>query len=918
MDPSDTNAPPKRLWHTLDPEQVLEDLDTNEHGLSSHERADRLKKYGKNALPVGKVDSLLVIFLKQFKSPLIYLLIVAMLLIAAIGDWVDAGIIAFVLLFNAVAGTIQAGRARNTMQALQKITKTDATVIVGDERQVVEDTEVVPGDIIFLGEGDKVPADARLIKSSNLRLNESPLTGEADPAGKRVDTLEDEDQAAVEQKNMVFKGTLVVAGNATAVVTATGLQTVIGDISQQITGIHTEIPLQVNIRRLSHMIIKIVLVLSAAIFALGVLADRELEQMFTLTIAVIVSAVPEGLPIVMTLLLASGVWRMGKRHVLVKRLQAVEALGEAKVIAVDKTGTITKNELALTHVITGVDHYTVEASGYEPEGQVLLQNEAVNPNERADLQAAARVALLCADATVEYDTEAELWDVHGDPTEGAMSVFARKLNYRREQLHETVVPVDEIPFDASLKYHAVLHDTDDGKYLTVAGAPERIIELATTIRRGDAVEPLDDGTREHLLSVVNELSGQALRVIAIAEKSQAGDSLDPESVTELTLVSLLGMQDSLRSEVPEAMERTRSAGIKVVMITGDHKATAQAIATDAGIFREGDTVLTDSDIDTMSEDELARAAEHTTVFARITPEHKLSIVKAFQARGDIVAMTGDGVNDALSLVQADLGVAMGRRGTEVAKEAADLVLLDDNFGSIVSAVEEGRGIYVNMKKVLLFLFSTSLGEIMIIVAAILLAIPSPVLAAQLIWINLVTDGVLDVGLALEPKEKDLLRRKFVKPKRFFIDGWMAQRMFLMSSVMAIGTLAVFMTYYTGTEDSLPKAITMAVTVMVVCQWFKVWSCRSQYLSVFARTFFSNHYMVWGTLVVIVLHVFAMHNPFLQHILSLEPISIREWVLVIAIGSMTLLVDEARKYIYRTYEAPEEERVDSEQTVSSTT
>ncbi len=900
----DTDAAPTETqkWHTMEPEATVSTLQSNAQGLSAEERAERLQKYGKNALPAGKTDTLLVIFLKQFKSPLIYLLLVAGVLIALIGDWVDAGIIFFVLLFNAVAGTIQAGRARNTMRALQNITKTEATVVINGERCVIEDTEVVPGDIIFLGEGDKVPADARLLKSSNLRVNESPLTGESEPTGKRVDTLPDEGQPAVEQKNMIFKGTLVVAGNATAIVTSTGLYTVIGDISRQITGIHTEIPLQANIRKLSHLIIKVVLVLSAAILTLGLLADRELEEMFTLTIAVIVSAVPEGLPIVMTLLLASGVWRMGKRHVLVKGLQAVEALGEAKVIAVDKTGTITKNELALTNLFIGGHHYTVEASGYDPDGRVLRDDSPIDTEAHPDVIQAAQVAMLCADARVERDPKTELWDVHGDPTEGAMAVFAHKLGFAREELHERIKPVGEIPFDASLKYHAVLHDTDGGKYMTVAGAPEQVIALASRIRRDGEVCDLDDATREELLSTVTDLSSRALRVIAVAERGHAPDELTPDTVQELTLVGLLGMKDSLRSEVPDAMARTRAAGIRVVMITGDHKETAQAIARDAGIFVDGDSVLTDADIEAMSDEEMANAVANTSVFARITPEHKLSIVEAFRARGDIVAMTGDGVNDALSLVAADLGVAMGRRGTEVAKEAADLVLLDDNFGSIVSAVEEGRGIYVNMKKVLLFLFSTSLGEIMIIVAAILLAIPSPVLAAQLIWINLVTDGVLDVGLALEPKEKDLLRRKFVKPKRFFVDAWMAQRMILMSSVMAIGTLVVFLQYY---QEDLPKAITLAVTVMVVCQWFKVWSCRSQYLSVFSRSFFSNHYMIWATFAVIGLHIFALHTPFMQELLQLQPISAMEWVMVIAVGSMTLVVDEVRKFIYRNFEEPHE-------------
>lgn len=895
---SEENKSTQKVWHTISADDVLESFQTRASGLQKEQREKYLETYGLNKLPTPKPDSIAVIFLRQFRSPLIYLLLVATSVLAFIDEWVDASIIAFVLLFNAIAGTIQAGRAQNTIQALQKITKTMATVKIDGVTEVVEDVHVVPGDIIVLREGDKVPADARILTSSNLRVNESPLTGESNASSKHSDTLDDPNLVPADQKNMIFKGTLVVGGTATAVVVGTGLNTFIGGISEQIREIHSEIPLQVNIRYLSHIIIKIVLLISAFIFILGVLMQQELETMFSLAIAVIVSAVPEGLPIVLTLLLASGVWRMGKRNVLVKRLQAVEALGEANVIAVDKTGTITKNELAVTTIINANGEYRVTGSGFAPEGKVYKgENEEVDKNSDSDIYRLGLVATLCADAEVVQDKDTGLWNTQGDPTDGALLVLGRKLGYEREDLFKTHTAVSEIPFDSSLKYHAIHISAPEQSFTAVAGAAEELIRISSHIYRNGGVVEFDDGIKAQLLGDVKKHASEALRMIAVAEKVHTTDELTEKEISSLVLIGIVGMRDGLRAEVPEAMERTREAGIKVVMITGDHKDTAQAIATDAGIFRSGDTVLTDAEIDSMSEAELADAVGKATVFARITPEHKLSIVQAFRSRGDIIAMTGDGVNDALSLVAADLGVAMGKRGTEVAKEAADLVLLDDNFGSIVSAVEEGRGIYANLKKVLLFLFSTSLGEIILIISAILLTLPSPVLAAQLIWINLVTDGILDAGLALEPKEKDLLSRKFVKPKGFFLNNWMIQRMLIMSIVMALVSLAVFWYYL---ESGLMLAMTMTVTVLVVSQWFKVWACRSEHKSVFSLSLYSNKYIFYGTIFVIALHLFALYNPFMQDLLKVEPLSWQQLLLAFVLGSMVLWADELRKFIYCRY------------------
>jgi len=891
----------KITWHDKSVDEVLAALKVTRSGLTSDEHAERLKEYGANSLPVQKSDTLLIIFLRQFKSPLIYLLMTAAVLMIIVDEAKDAYIIGAVLLFNAIAGTVQAGRAQNTLKALQKMTKTNATVLRDGKEIVVDDSEVVPGDIITLMEGDKVPAGARLLSVKNLRVDESALTGESQPIGKQTEVLDNPDLQIADRKNMVFKGTFVVAGTATAVVTATGIHTVMGQISQQILDIDTEIPLQKQIAKLSHIIIFVVIAISILIFSVGMLTGKELEAMFTLAVAVIVSAVPEGLPIVLTLLLASGVWRMGKRNVLVKRLQAVEALGEAKIIAVDKTGTITKNELSLTTAYIGGKTYTIEGVGYEPVGALLLNKKKIIDTP-IDVHWLATVATLCSNATVNHDTDADMYDIHGDPTEAAMTVFAQKLGIVKSELNNKYTLVDEIPFDSNLRFHALtVKEHDNSPQLLVAGAAEQLLNLATHIHHEGTVIPLTDALKVGITNKIAEMSGQALRVIGLAEKTNFTDSLTAEAVTGLTIIGLIGMQDGLRSEVPEALERTREAGIKVVMITGDHKETAKAIATNAGIFQPGDTILTNDDIDSMNEEDLLKALDTTTVFARITPEHKLSIVQLFRKRGDIIAMTGDGVNDALSLVAADLGVAMGKRGTEVAKEAADLILLDDNFGSIVSAVEEGRGIYANLKKVLLFLFSTSLGEILIIIIALLLFLPAPVLAVQLIWINLVTAGFLDIALAMEPKEKDLLKGKFKKPNAMFFDRLMLQRLLIMALVMAAGTLTLFILYLN--THTLAYAMTVAVTSMVVAEWFKVWTCRSDKNSITSIPFYGNKYIFWATLFVVILHGLALYTPFMQNLLSLVPLSIFDWLLIIAVGSLTMVADEIRKWVYRRFKAP---------------
>lgn len=882
-------------WYLKTPAEIFDELRSSERGLAMEEIPRRLKEYGINKLPEGKTDGLTVIFLRQFQSPLIYILLAAAGIVFAMGETIDGSIIFAVLFFNAVVGTIQEGKAQNTLLALKKFVETKAMVLRDGKEFIIPDSEVVPGDILLLQEGEKAPADARIIAATNLKIDEAALTGESEPVHKIIDTLERVDFATAEQKNMVFKGTHILAGNGKAIVVATGVKTVIGKISEEIKKINTEIPLKTNIRYLSRLIISVVAVISSSLFFLGLAFGKQIKEMFATVVSLSVSIIPEGLPIVMTLVLATGVWRMSKRNALVKKLQAVEALGQARVIAVDKTGTITKNELVIQKVYADGKIFDVSGNGYEPKGKIKLKGEIVEPLNHPELLFAGKIAAFCANARVLFSEKEKTWRIVGDPTEAAMLVFAQKLGFSKGDLERESPMVSEIPFDYKLKYHATIHRTNGQKFLTVVGAPEVILNLSQKIWRGGKSYSLLDKEREKLESIFLSMSQEGLRVVALAETRDVSEIFKPEEINSLIFAGFFGMRDALRPEVADAMQKAVSAGIRVVMITGDHKLTAQAIAKEAGIYQDGDTILTGQDIDVFSDIELSKKLDRTSIFARVTPEHKLKIIKAYKARGEIVAMTGDGVNDAPSLVAADLGVAMGKIGTEVAKEASDIVLLDDNFGSIISAVEEGRGIYKTIKKVILYLFAGSWGQVLTIIGSLFLGFPLPLLPAQIIWLNFVTDGFLDVSLAMEPKEEGLLRGNFERPKKYLIDKLMVKRVVFMAVPMMLGALFVFGEYF---KDDITKAWTMTLTTLAMFHWFNAWNCRHESKSIFQINPFSNKFLVGATLIVISLQLLAVYNPLMQKFLRTAPLELSEWLVIIPIAVSIVFVEEIRKFFYR--------------------
>lgn len=885
----------KHYWYSKDPQEIFQILHSDEHGLSQTEALKRLDLYGPNKLPEEKREGLWIIFFRQFQSPLIYILFTACVIIFLMGEIVDASIILAILIFNSIIGTIQEGRAQNTLVALKKFVETKATILRENNEIIVPDTEVVPGDIIVLQEGERIPADARVLVSHGLNTDEAAITGESTPKHKIIEPITEKDLPDADQKNIVFKGTNIVSGNGKALVVATGAETVIGKIARQIATIDAEIPLKKDIRNLSRVIIIAVAIISVILFILGISSGKTVEEMFATVVSLAVSVIPEGLPVVITLVLATGVWRMSKQNVLVKKLQAVEALGQARVIAVDKTGTITKNELVIRKVYVDGNIYDVGGIGYEPKGGVTHEDNVVNPHHHPGLVFSAKIAAFCASARLMFSQETSSWRVTGDPTEAAMLVFAEKLGFNKEQMERTYIPVSEIPFDYKLKYHATAHDGGNEKILTVVGAPEVMVQLSTKILIRNTEHQLTPDKRDEIEREILRMSEEGLRVIAFATSSQIPETLKPETLPELTLVGLFGMKDALRSEVAVAMEKTKLAGIRVVMITGDHRVTAQAIAKEAGIWHEGDEIISGDELEKLYDHELSEKLSRTTVFARVTPEHKLRIIEAYKARGEVIAMTGDGVNDAPSLVAADLGVAMGKIGTEVAKEASDIILLDDNFGSIVSAVEEGRSIYKTIRKVILYLFSTSAGEVLAISGAIVVGFPLLLLPAHIIWLNFVTDVFLVVALAMEPKEKGLLRGTFKRPPKYLVDGPMTRRILVMAIPMAIGTLLFFKGYLDG---DMVKAWTIALTLLAVFQWFNAWNCRSETESVFTVNPFSNKFLTLALVGVVSLQAFIIYNPLAQKIFRTTALAGEEWLIIIAIASSIVFVEEIRKFFVR--------------------
>lgn len=906
--------------HLKSVQAVLSDLQTTARGLSKKELAARATRYGANTLPEPPATSRFTIFLRQFQSSIIYILLIAAAVVFFLGEYVDASIILTVLLINAVIGTIQEGKAEDTLAALKKFATTTSTVIRDGAEDSIPDTELVVGDILVLREGDKVGADARLIQVTDFKMDESSLTGESEPVEKNTAALGAVDKAEgsanqidafagegspnapiapFKQRNMVFKGTNIQEGSALAVVTAVGCHTVIGNISGELSNITTDAPLKEHIRKLSKAIIFAVICIDAVTFTIGILKGYEVREMISMVVAMSVSAIPEGLPITVTLILAAGVYRMGKKNALVKKLQAVESLGQADVIATDKTGTLTMNQMMVQQVYAGGTLYNVFGAGYEPKGAITKDGtgEVVDAKLHDELLMLGTVSAVTSNSPIVFDESDSQWKrVSGDPTETALTALAQKMGFLKEEILGEMPLVSEISFSSDIKYHAVIHKDGAHHLYAIAGATEVIVNKCEHYMKDGKNHEITLGDRENIEAEIQSMAEQGLRVIALATAKNPPQSAEQAGqIPELVFVGLVGISDALRPNIHESVEKAQLAGIKVVMITGDYAETAKAIAKKAGIFRDGDVALTGDELISFSEEKLSEILPRVTVFARVTPEHKFKIVELYRSRGMTIGMTGDGVNDALSLAAADLGIAMGRSGTEVAKEAADIILLDDNFKSIVSAIEEGRYIYHSIKKVITYLVSTSLAEIFIIIIALLIGYPLILAPSQIIWLNFVTDGFLVLALAME--QNTLGAKMLTRPKeknKSLVNSVMLVRVILAALVMMLGTIFIFDSYLDG---DYAKANTMAVTVFAVYQWFNAWSSRSENHSMFKIPLFSNMYLFFATLIIISLQMLAIYWPPLQGILKTVPLSFGEWMIIVGMAVSVVAVDEMRKLAY---------------------
>lgn len=860
------------------------------NGLNLEEVAARSQKYGPNKLPEPPHDSIIWVFISQFQSPLIYILLIAASVIFLLGDHLDSYIISGVLLFNACVGTIQEGRTRSILESLQKYLKTNSIVVRDGKQTIIPDELLTIGDLIILQDGEKVPADARIIEGHNLYINEASLTGESLPVAKNTETISTI-VPVHDQKNMAFKGTFVTSGFAYAIVTSIGTHTHIGELQQSVEEIETETPLKKSIDHLSHQILLFILGVCGFLFGYGLLMGKTFHELLVMLTALFICVVPEGLPVVFTLALVSGAWNMAKNKVLIKRLQAVEGLGRITVALIDKTGTLTRNEMMVCSIITPRNEYTITGQGYNAQGTVEKKGVPINISDDETLLHIAHASALLSHAHIDYSPETNLFTVKGDPTEAALSVFAQKNNITDLSLKNDFKLVLEIPFDSEYRYQISLYKHNGKLIAYFNGSPEVVFKHANSI----------DGELQHKLDAMLK---QGLRVIAFGMKTFPAESYSTFTIetlrssleNDVTFLGLIGIEDSIRPEAKESIEKAHQAGIKVVMATGDHKQTALCIARQVGITADEENVLTGDIIDKLSDAELKNAVANVDVCARVTPHQKLRIVQAFQARGEIVAMTGDGVNDAPSLVAADLGIAMGSIGTEVAKQAADIILLDDSFSNIMNGVQEGRNIYFVLRRVILYFFTTNFGEVLVVLFALLLNLPLPILAAQILWLNLITDGFLDVALSMEPQEPDLLSKK-IRPQTQFIDKNMLLKMLYMSLPMGIVSLAMFNAYQ-STDINLAR--TMCLVTMAAFQWFNAWNCRSETRSVFTLGFFSNKWLVMATTLVLFLQFLILNNATMQFIFKTVPLTASQWGLILAVTSPLFVVEEIRKYIVRTY------------------
>ena len=879
------------MWHSLRIDEAFKKLRVTEKGLTSDEASSRLKEYGFNEIEEAGKRSLATMFLDQFKSFLILILIIAALISLVLGDLADAGVISFVLLMNALLGFYQEYKAEQAVEALKRLVAPHAKVIRNGEKVEIPAREIVPGDLVLLEMGDRVPADLRLIETLNLQIDEATLTGESTPVLKNADAVLDAKTPLNDRVNMAYMGTVVVKGRGMGITVATGMKTELGKVATLVQTVEEEeTPLQKRLGELGRKLGLIVIMACGIIFLAGFLRGTEVLELFLASVSLAVAVVPESLPAIVTITLALGVQRMAKKNAIVRKLPAVETLGCATIICSDKTGTITKNEMVVREV-------------FIPDKRIPLKKGEVEKTSDTELQHLSflfKIAALCNDAEVKSEDGNML--IIGDPTEGALLLAALDLGIDVRRLREENPRIYEFPFEPERKRMETINKwMDERAIVCVKGAPEVILESSSYFMENGEIKRMSDERRNKILEENHVMAEKALRVLAVAYKEvEMRSKYSMEEVEDdLIFLGLIGIMDPPREEAKHSVEKCRDAGIKVVMITGDNVWTAEAIAREVGIFEEGKRVLTGVELEEMDVSELEEVVDDVAVYARVSPEHKLKIVSALKNKGHVVAMTGDGANDAPALKKADIGVAMGITGTDVSKEAADMVLSDDNFATIVTAVEEGRTIYENIRKSVFYLLATNAGELLTIFVAMVLGFPLPLTAAQILWINLVTDSFPALALSVEPPEADIMKRPPRNPKTPMITKGSAMELAGCGILMACVTLLVYSTrLWNEFGFNYEEARALAFVTLIIFQLFNAINYRSEKISIFKLNPFSNKYLVLALMVSFVLQLLVIYVPSLQPLFKTFPLSVRDWVTVLLAASTIILLYELKKAYQR--------------------
>jgi len=915
-------------WHAIETEEVMGTLQASEKGLSDEEAKRRLSEYGYNELTEKKRRTAFQMFLEEFKDIFILLLIAATMFSVIIGyyelmnnpelgfleAYADPLIIGIIVILVAIAGFVQEYRAEKAIEALKKLAAPKARVMRDGKEAMIFAKEVVPGDLLLLESGDTVPADARIIETVELKTDEAVLTGESTPVNKNLDTLKPETPTA-DRKNMLFMATHTIYGRGKAVVVSTGMNTEFGKIAELVqTAEEEETPLERKLDSFAKKIAKVVVAACVIIFALevfdviatGVLKLEGFIQAFLSAISLAISAVPEGLPAIVTITLALSAREYAKRNAIIRRLSSAESLGATTVICSDKTGTLTKGEMTVRKIYAG-NEVEVTGVGYEPKGEFHKSNTIINPQNDQNLSLLLRIGALCSNAQLDKNEKGS-WSIIGDPTEGSLIVAAAKAGFEEEKLEKDFPRIGEVPFTSERKRMTTVHSTPDGEHVAyVKGAPEILIERCSLVLEEGEEKKLTAAKKKKILGINEKFASDALRVLAMAYKRlpKTLNEFNEKTVEEdLVFVGLEGMIDPPREEAIKANQTCQKAGIKAVMITGDHRLTAMAVAKEIGILKEDSQILTGAELDQMNDEEFGKIVENVAVYARVSPEHKLRIVKALKAKGEIVAMTGDGVNDAPAVKSADIGVAMGISGTDVTREASDLVLTDDNFATIVKAVELGRASYDNIRKYARFLISCNFDELLVIGTFAILGglfgpqlFPLPLLPAMILWINLATDGAPAVALSMDPPDEDVMKRPPRKPNEGILYGMGA---FIIASfiLQSIGTILVFaLEYYLfpahgfGTAETLAEARTAAFVQAAFFELFVVWNCRSETRSVWrmGRDSFKNKYFVIAEIISISATLGITYVPITQQMFGLVALSPTDLLYVLVVASWSFFV-----------------------------